>query len=262
MTGVDYSGLSKRAPYKALVHGTKKWGGRSRSGRVTVRHRGGGNKRRSRIVDFRGAKLGIPGKVEALEYDPMRTAFLARILYRDGDRRYVLAAHGLHAGDEVVAAEKAPLQPGNRMWLAHVPIGTEVHNIELMPGKGGQMVRSAGSSARVLAHDGPWVHLVFPSSEIHRVRETAFATVGAVSNAEHKMVVIGKAGRKRWRGRRPYVRGAAMNPVDHPHGGGEGRAPVGMKHPKTRWGKPAFGVKTRKRNKASNTYIVQGRKRR
>lgn len=260
MTSVDYSSLTKKRPEKRLVRGHRSRGGRSRSGRITVRSRGGGHRRLLRDVEFGQRKLGVPGVVEAIEYDPNRTAFLALIRYRDGDRRYILAPEHLSVGDTVLTDPSAPLRPGNRLPLKRIPVGFSIHNIELLPGKGGQIVRSAGSAAVLIAHEGGYAHVRLPSREIRRIPEEAFASIGTLSNPEWSSVVIGKAGRSRWLGRRPKVRGSAMNPVDHPHGGGEGRAPIGLKHPKTPWGKPALGVKTRKKKKRSNIFILQRRK--
>ena len=259
MSVVVNKDLSKKKPEKRLVRGKKSSGGRNNRGRVTSRHRGGGVKRRYRQIEFGQAKLGVAGVVEALEYDPNRTAFIALIKYRDGDRRYILAPEGLKAGGNVLTDEETTLSPGNRMQLKNIPTGIEVYNIELMPGKRGQIVRSAGSFARILSFESGHAYVRLPSSEIRRIPEKAFASVGVVSNAEHASVNIGKAGRNRKRGRRPHVRGSAMNPVDHPHGGGEGRTGIGLKYPKTPWGKHALGVKTRKKKKQSNIFIVRRR---
>lgn len=259
MSVVDLSGLSKKRPEKGLTRGKRSTGGRNNLGRITSRFRGGGHRRLYRIVEFGQKKLGVPGVVEALEYDPNRTSFLALVCYQDGDRRYIMAAQGMAVGDPLLTDLKAPLKPGNRLALKNIPVGIEIHNIELLPGRGGKIVRSAGSAARVLAHEGGFAHIVLPSREVRRIPEKAFASIGAVSNPEWSSQTFGKAGRCRWRGRRPHVRGTAMNPVDHPHGGGEGRSPIGLKHPKTPWGKPARGVKTRKKHKASNKFIMQRR---
>ncbi len=251
--------LTKQSPLKRLTFGRAKRSARARGIGITVWHHGGGAKQKYRLVDFRQDKHGVPGRVAALEYDPNRSSFIALVVYGDGDKRYLLAPHNLRVGDAVLTARDAPLKPGNRVPLKHIPVGTFVHNVELFPGKGGQIVRSAGSGARVMAHEGGYVHLKLPSTEIRKVAEAAYASIGTVSNPEHGMVSIGKAGRNRWRGIRPTVRGSAMNPVDHPHGGGEGRAPIGLKYPKTPWGKHALGVKTRKRGKRSRVFIVQRR---
>ncbi|MBI2582674.1 50S ribosomal protein L2 [Candidatus Azambacteria bacterium] len=256
---VDFSLLTKKKPEKRLLGVIAKRAGRGAKGRITVWHKGGGEKRRYRVIDFKEEKLDIPAKVRALEYDPNRTAFIALLFYADGDKRYILAPQGLKAGDSVLTAEKAPLEPGNRMKLKNIPVGTFVHNVELLPGKGGQIIRSAGAGAQVLAHEGEYAHLKLPSGEVRRVPEESFASIGMLSNPEWGAISIGKAGRARHLGIRPTVRGSAMNPVDHPHGGGEGRAPIGLKHPKTPWGKPALGVKTRKKRKPSDRFIIQRR---
>ncbi|MCH7905335.1 MAG: 50S ribosomal protein L2 [Armatimonadetes bacterium] len=260
MSVPDFSTITKKRPEKSLTRGKRRSGGRNNTGRTTARFRGGGHRRLLREVEFGQRKLGVPGVVEAIEYDPNRTAFLALIRYRDGDRRYILATEDLSVGDPVLVDEKTPLQSGNRLMLKHIPVGIEIHNIELFPGKGGKTVRSAGSSARILTHEGGYAHIRLPSSEVRRIPEDAFASIGLVSNAEWSSVTIGKAGRARWMGRRPHVRGSAMNPVDHPHGGGEGRAGIGLKYPKTPWGKHALGVKTRHKKKSSNRLIIQRRK--
>lgn len=238
----------------------KKKAGRARSGRITVWHRGGGGvKRLYRILDFGEEKMNIPGKVIALEYDPNRTAYLALIEYQDGERRYILAPHGLKIGDELICAEKAEIRIGNRMKLKNIPIGIPVFNIELEPGKGGKLQRAAGTSAKVLGQEVPFTHLEMPSKEIRKVFGDCFATIGQVSHPEKRFVKIGKAGRKRLKGWRPTVRGTAMNPPDHPHGGGEGKSPIGLKYPKTPWGKPARGVRTR-RKKWTDKMIIKRRK--
>ncbi len=259
MTGVDYSTLTTKKPHKALTRGLRGTGGRNGFGRITVRFRGGGNKVLYRFVDFKQEKRGIPARVQSIEYDPNRTAFIALVAYRDGEKRYILAPKGLKAGAEILSADKTSLDAGNRMRLLNIPPGTEVHNVEFVPGKGGQLVRAAGSAAQVLAHDAGMTTLRMPSGEMRKVHSDSFASIGALSNSEQIMVNIGKAGRMRWMGRKPHVRGTAMNPVDHPHGGGEGRSGVGLKYQKTPWGRPARGVKTRNRKKASNKFIVQRR---
>jgi len=262
MTEVDFSVLTKKEPEKKLTKKLVKKAGRGYKGRITVRHKGGGHKRKYRLIDFkRFDKLDIPAKVEAIEYDPNRTCFIALVCYKDGERRYILAPHNLKVGSEIVCQEKAPLKIGNRMLLKNIPIGTQVYNVELYPRGGGQIVRSAGSSAQVLAQEGGYTHLKLPSGEVRMVKDTCFASIGQLSNIEHNTVVIGKAGRSRWMGIRPTVRGSAMNPCDHPHGGGEGRAPIGLrKGPKTPWGKLAYGVKTRKKKKWSDKLILKRRK--
>ena len=251
--------LSKKKPEKGLLLTLKNRAGRNKQGRITVRHRGGGVKRRYRIVDFNQNKIDIPAKVLAIEYDPYRTAFLMLLEYKDGEKRYCLAPEGIKVGEEVVCREKAVLKRGNRLKIKNVPVGTAVFNIELIPGQGGKIVRSAGSSAKVLAHEGKYTNIQMPSGEIRKVNSSCFATVGGVSHSEWRYVKIGKAGVSRRKGKRPTVRGSAMNPVDHPHGGGEGRASIGLKHPKTPWGKPALGVKTRKRKKWTNKLIIKRR---
>ncbi len=251
--------LTKKKPEKRLLLSLKKKAGRNNSGRITVRHRGGGVKRLYRIIDFGQEKMDIPAKVIALEYDPYRTAFIALLEYEDGERRYRLAAQDMKVGDEVICSEKAEIKIGNRMKLKNIPVGTLVYNVELYPGKGGSVVRAAGTSAKVLAHEEKCVNLEMPSTEIRSFWGECFATIGSVSHPEWRYEIIGKAGRRRLKGWRPTVRGSAMNPVDHPHGGGEGRAPIGLRYPKTPWGKHALGVKTRKK-KASDKYILQRRK--
>ena len=262
MTGIDYRGLTKKKPEKALLGPKTRKSGRGSEGKITVRHRGGGAKKRYRIVDFKRDKFDIPAKIAAIEYDPNRSAFIALAVYADGEKRYILAAHQMKVGDKIITSQKenTEIKNGNRLCLKYIPQGTDVYNIEIIPGKGGQMVRSAGSAAAVAAIEGGFVQLNFPSGEVRKIPEDAMATIGQVSNIEHSSVVIGKAGRSRWMGKRPAVRGSAMNPVDHPHGGGEGRQPIGLKHPKTPWGKPALGKKTRKKNKPSNKYIVRRKK--
>jgi len=252
--------ITKKRPEKKLLMSFKKKAGRGSSGRISVRHRGGGAKRLYRIIDFGQEKIGIPGKAIALEYDPYRSALIALIEYQDNEKRYILAPKDLKIGQEIVISENALLSPGNRLKLKKIPIGTLVYNIEIEPGKGGKLVRGAGTAARVLGQEGKHILLEMPSSEIRKLPEECFASVGVVSNPEHIYQEIGKAGRARLKGRRPTVRGSAMIPPDHPHGGGEGKAPIGLKHPKTPWGKPALGVKTRKRKKWTNKLIIQRRK--
>lgn len=255
---MKYKLLTKKKPEKRLLKYLKKRAGRARSGRITVRHRGGGAKRLYRIVDFGQEKLGIPAKVIALEYDPNRTAFLMLLEYSDGEKRYQLAPHEIKIGDEIICDEKAEIKIGNRMKLKNIPIGTMVYNVEIQPGKGGKLIRSAGTSAKVLAQEGNFTHLEMPSKEIRKISQECFATIGQVSHPEKRFEKIGKAGRKRLKGWRPAVRGSAMVPPDHPHGGGEGKAPIGLKYPKTPWGKPALGVKTRKR-KWTDKLIIKRR---
>jgi len=260
MTTRDFSFLTKKKPEKKLLTNLSKKAGRSNKGRITVRHRGGGAKRLYRIIEFGQEKIGIKAKVAALEYDPNRTAFLALLEYPDGEKKYILAPHNLKVGNEVIFSDKGSLTFGNRMKLKNIPIGTMVYNIELEPGRGGKLVKGAGTGAIILAQENNYSHLKMPSSEIRRISGECFASIGQVSCPEHRFIVIGKAGRVRHQGRRPKVRGSAMNPCDHPHGGGEGRAPIGLKHPKTPWGKPARGVKTRKRKKYSDKFIIERRK--
>ena len=256
MTVTDYSGLSKTAPERSLLVDLRKSGGRNAHGRITVRHRGGGNKRKYRIIDFKRTKDGIPAKVATIEYDPNRTCFIALIHYADGEKSYILAPIGLKVGDTVMSGPTADIKPGNCLPIANIPLGTLIHNVEIKPGKGGQMVRSAGVAAQVMAKEGAFAQVRLPSGEVRKVPMTARATVGQVGNTDHSNVRIGKAGRKRHMGVRPTVRGVVMNPVDHPHGGGEGRAPVGMPAPMSPWGKKTQGVKTRKHRKYSDKMIV------
>lgn len=251
--------LTKKEPEKKLLLPLKKRAGRGVSGRITVRHRGGGVKRLYRLIDFGQEKLGVAGEVIALEYDPNRTAYIALIEYGDEEKRYILAAKDLKLGDEIVCQESAEIKIGNRMKLINVPVGTPVYNIELEPGRGGKIVRSAGTSAKVLAQEPPYTHLELPSKEIRKVFQQCFASIGQVSHPEKRFEIIGKAGRRRLKGWRPTVRGAAMIPASHPHGGGKAKAPIGLKHPKTPWGKPALGVKTRKR-KLTDKLIIKRRK--
>ena len=229
-------------------------------GRITVRHKGGAVKKFYRMIEFAQTKMDAPATVIALEYDPNRTAFIALIEYKDGEKQYIIAPHNLKVGEEVLFSEKAALKNGNRLKLKNIPVGTNVFNIELDPGRGGKMVRSAGSAAQVLAQEDGYTNLKMPSSEVRMVHDECFATIGTVSNPENRFYTIGKAGKSRMKGRRPHVRGTAMNPVDHPHGGGEGRQPIGLPHPKTPWGKPALGVKTRTRKKWTSKFIIQRRK--
>lgn len=256
---VVHPDLHKGGPHAALVSAQNSTGGRNNYGRITTRHKGGGHKHHYRIVDFKRNKDGILGRVERLEYDPNRTAHIALVCYVDGERRYVLAAKGMKAGDVVQSGRDAPIKPGNCLPLRHIPVGAVVHNVELQPGKGGQLGRSAGAGIALVAREGGYATLRLRSGEMRKVPADARATIGEVSNSEHNLENLGKAGAKRWRGIRPTVRGAAMNPVDHPHGGGEGRSGQGNPHPVTPWGKPTKGYKTRK-NKRTQRFIVRGRK--
>jgi len=254
--------LSKKKPEKKLVLGFKKRAGRSKtSGRITVRHRGGGVKRLYRIVDFGQKKINVPAKVLALEYDPNRTAFLMLLEYEDGEKTYQLAPYGLKPGETVICAEQEEIKLGNRIKLKNIPVGASVYNIEIIPGKRGQLVRGAGTAAKVLAKEGKYCHLEMPSKETRKILLECFASIGQVSHPEKRFEKIGSAGRKRRKGWRPVNRGTVMNPRDHPHGGGEGKAPIGMPHPKTKWGKPALGVKTRKR-RWTDKYIIKRRQER
>ncbi len=259
MSRATFEELTKKEPEKSLLLPLKKKGGRNRQGRITVRHRGGGAKRMLRIIDFKRDKFGISGTVAAIEYDPNRSAHLALIRYSDGEKRYILAPLGLKVGDTVMSGAGAEVRPGHAMPLKSIPVGTLVHNIELYQGRGGQIVRGAGASAQVLGKEDSHVLLRLPSGELRRVHAECMATVGQVGNIDHSNISIGKAGRTRWLGKRPTVRGSAMTPRDHPHGGGEGRAPIGLSGPKTPWGKPASGVRTRK-HKVSDRLIVKRRK--
>jgi len=258
MTGSTFAEITKSKPEKSLLMSLKKNAGRNNQGRITVRHRGGGAKRRLRIIDFKREKYGIPGRVAAIEYDPNRSANIALIFYVDGEKRYILSPQGLNVDDTIESGENAELKAGNAMPLMRIPGGTLIHNIEMERGRGAQMVRSAGGAAQVMAKEGEYTLIRLPSGEMRRIRSECMATIGQVGNVEHQNIKMGKAGRIRWLGRRPQVRGSAMNPNDHPHGGGEGRSPIGMPGPKTPWGKPALGYKTRK-PKASDKLIVKRR---
>lgn len=258
--GYDFSALSKVEPLKKLTAGFKRDKGRNNQGRITTRHRGGGAKKLYRFIDFKQGKKDIPAKVFSIEYDPNRTVRIARLHYADGEKRYILAPEGLKVGDKVIASEKTELKLGNRMRLKNIPQGTIIHNIELRPGKGGQVVKSAGSGATVLAQEGKYIQVILPSLEVRRFHGDVMASIGQLSNPEHSSIKLGKAGRSRHLGWRPAVRGTAMNPVDHPHGGGEGRQGIGLKYPKTPWGKHALGVKTRNKKKKSGKFIVRRRK--
>ena len=258
MTGSDFSEITKKTPEKSLVESLKKNAGRNNQGKITVRHHGGGNRGKYRLVDFRRIKDGIPAKVIGIEYDPNRTANIALICYADGEKSYILAPQGLTDGMTVMNGEKAEIRVGNCLPLSAIPVGTQVHNIELKPGKGGQMVRSAGTSAQLMAKEGKYATLRLPSGEMRMVPLECRATIGVIGNIDHNLINYGKAGRKRHMGIRPTVRGSVMNPNDHPHGGGEGKAPIGRPGPSTPWGKPALGYKTRKK-KASDKLIVRRR---
>ena len=259
MSGSDFSEITKTKPEKSLIYSLKKNAGRNNQGKITVRHKGGGNRRQYRMIDFRRFKDGIPATVKAIEYDPNRTANIALICYADGEKAYILAPEGLKVGMSVMNGENAEIRVGNCLPLEKIPVGTMIHNVELHPGKGAQMVRSAGNGAQLMAKEGNYATLRLPSGEMRMVPGNCRATVGIVGNGDHNLINIGKAGRKRHLGIRPTVRGSVMNPNDHPHGGGEGRAPIGRPGPSTPWGKPALGLKTRKKNKQSNKYIVRRR---
>jgi len=263
MTGYAFEEITKDTPERSLLVPQRKSGGRNVYGRVTVRHRGGGHKRHIRVVDFKRDKRGIPARVAAIEYDPNRTARLALLHYADGEKRYIIAPLELRVGDSVIAGPEAEIRPGNSMPIANIPVGTMVHNIELKAGRGGQLVRSAGGAAQLLAKEGDYAQVRMPSGEVRLVRQVCYATIGQVGNLDHSNIKLGKAGRKRHLGIRPAVRGSAMSPRDHPHGGGEGRQPIGMPGPKSPWGKPTLGYKTR-RNKTTDKYILRrrGKKRR
>jgi large subunit ribosomal protein L2 len=258
MSGYTFDEITSDKPEKSLLKPLKKNAGRNNRGKITVRHRGGGHKRMLRVIDFKRDKIGVPGRVASIEYDPNRTSRIALIHYLDGEKRYILAPVGLNVDDVIMSGSNAEIKPGNTLPLNQMPSGTEIHNIEMIPGKGGQMVRSAGASAQLMAKEGKYVLLRLPSGELRRVPSDCTATVGQIGNIEHQNISLGKAGRKRYMGWRPTVRGSAMTPRDHPHGGGEGRSPVGMPGPKTPWGKPALGYKTRK-PKASDRMIVKRR---
>lgn len=259
MTSLDFSDLSKVEPEKSLLEPIKKSGGRNSYGRITVRHQGGGNRQKYRVIDFKRDKDGIKAKVATIEYDPNRTANIALLNYADGEKRYILAPVGLSVGDSVESGESADIKPGNALPLANIPVGSLIHNIELKPGKGGQMVRAAGNAAQLMAKEGEYAQVRLPSGEVRMVRINCRATIGQIGNIDHENVKVGKAGRKRWMGVRPTVRGVVMNPVDHPHGGGEGKSPIGRPSPVTPWGKPTLGYKTRKKNSKSNKFIVKRR---
>lgn len=260
MSIADFSALTKKRPEKRLSYGKQRTSGRNNLGRVTVRHRGGGHKRLLRDVDFhQNDKMNITGRVAAIEYDPNRSAYIALVHYVDGDKRYILAPDGLKVDDEVVCADRTKVKPGNRMRMINVPVGYRIYNVEIQMGRGGQIVRSAGSSAVLVGFDAPFAIVQLPSGEMRKVRQECFASIGSVSNPDHHLITIGKAGRMRWMGRKPQVLGKSMNAVDHPHGGGEGHSPIGLKYPKTPWGKHALGVKTRKPKRKSDQLIIRRR---
>ena len=257
MSVLTFEEITKKTPEKSLTTDLRHRAGRNNQGKITVRHQGGGARRKYRIIDFKRQKDGIPATVKAIEYDPNRTCFIALLFYADGEKRYILAPLGLKVGDTVMSGPTADIKPGNCLPIANIPLGTLIHNVEIKPGKGGQMVRSAGVAAQVMAKEGAFAQVRLPSGEVRKVPMTARATVGQVGNTDHSNVRIGKAGRKRHMGVRPGSRGSVMNPCDHPHGGGEGRAPVGHDSPRTPWGKPAMGLKTRKHHARSNKFIVK-----
>jgi len=258
MTGYTFEEITKSSPERSLLIPLRKHGGRNMYGRVTVRHQGGGHRRHIRVVDFKRDKRGIPAKVAAIEYDPNRTARLALLFYSDGEKRYILAPLGLKVGDEVLAGPSAEIRPGNSLPISNIPVGTLVHNIEIKIGKGGQLVRSAGAAAQLLAKEGDFAQIRMPSGEVRLIHQVCYATIGQVGNIDHGNIKLGKAGRKRHMGVRPTVRGSAMTPRDHPHGGGEGRQPIGKPGPRSPWGKPTLGYKTR-RNKKTDQYIIRRR---
>jgi large subunit ribosomal protein L2 len=256
----DFSNLTKKKPERSLLTKITSKAGRNNRGVITIRHRGGGHKKRYRIIDFKRNKLDIEAKVASIEYDPNRNARIALLHYKDGEKRYILHPKRLEVGSTVVSGTNSPIEIGNALPLSNIPLGTSVHNVELIPGKGGQIVRSAGASAQIVAKEGNFVTLKMPSNEVRMVFSRCYATIGEVGNAEYKNLVLGKAGRKRWLGIRPTVRGVVMNPCDHPHGGGEGRSPIGRAKPVTLWGRPALGIKTRRNNKYSDFCIIRKRK--
>ncbi|MBR4954003.1 MAG: 50S ribosomal protein L2 [Oscillospiraceae bacterium] len=259
MTNVDYSCLSKDAPERSLLTSKKKHSGRNSYGRITVRHHGGGNKVKYRIIDFKRNKLDVAATVTSIQYDPNRTAFIALLQYEDGEKAYIICPEGLKVGDKVISSASADIKPGNALPIENIPVGTVIHNVELYPGKGAQLVRSAGNSAQLMAKENGYAQVRLPSGEVRLVRLNCMATIGVVSNGEHANVSIGKAGRKRHMGIRPTVRGSVMNPCDHPHGGGEGKSPIGRSGPVTPWGKPTLGYKTRSKKNKSDKFIVKRR---
>lgn len=258
MTVSDFEEITRTAPEKSLLRPLKSNAGRNTQGKITVRHRGGGQKRRYRVIDFKRDKPGVPARVDSIEYDPNRSARIALLIYGDGEKRYIIAPMGLMVGDTVSSGPEAEIRVGNAVPIYRIPLGTLIHNVELHPGRGGQLVRSAGTAAQLMAKEGAYAQVRLPSGEVRLVDQNCLATIGQVGNLDHSNITLGKAGRKRWLGRRPTVRGSAMDPASHPHGGGEGRAPVGMPGPKTPWGKPALGYKTR-RAKLTDRYIVRRR---
>jgi len=260
MTTLTFDEITTDKPERSLLASRKQKAGRNNQGRITVRHRGGGHKRRYRVIDFKRDKQGVPGKVVSIEYDPNRSARIALVAYRDGEKRYIIAPVGLSVGDEVLSGPGAEIRAGNALPLSDIPLGATIHNIELVPGQGGQLVRAAGVSAQLMAREGDYAIVRLPSGEMRRVHVRCMATIGQVSNPDHINVSLGKAGRTRWLGWRPAVRGSAMDPSSHPHGGGEGRSPIGLPGPKTPWGKPALGYKTRRKFKPSDRFIVRRRK--
>ena len=260
LTVEDFSELTKKKPEKSLLEPLKKSAGRNNTGKIMVRHRGGGNRNKYRVIDFKRNKDDVKATVTALEYDPNRTANIALLKYEDEELRYILAPNHLKVGDEVESGAKADIKPGNALPISNIPLGTLIHNIELKPGKGAQLVRSAGTAAQLMAKEGQYAHVRLPSGEVRLIAMNCKATIGEVGNHEHENITIGKAGRKRWLGIRPTVRGVVMNPNDHPHGGGEGKSPIGRPGPVTPWGKPTLGLKTRKKKKLSNKFIVKRRK--
>ncbi|WP_019107920.1 50S ribosomal protein L2 [Peptoniphilus senegalensis] len=259
MTVATFEEITKTTPEKSLLVSIKKTAGRNSQGRITSRHRGGGVKRKYRIIDLKRDKDNIPARVQAIEYDPYRTAYIALLSYADGEKRYIIQPNGLKVGDVIESGSDADIKVGNALMLADIPVGTTVHNIEMTPGKGGQIARSAGSSAQLMAKEGKYAQLRLPSGEFRLINQRCKATIGQVGNISHELITLGKAGKSRYLGNRPHVRGSAMNPVDHPHGGGEGRTPVGRPSPMTPWGKKALGLKTRKKSKKSDMYIVRRR---
>jgi len=261
MSVSDFAEITTDTPEKTLLSPIRKRAGRNNKGRITVRHQGGGHKRKYRIIDFKRDKDGIPGRVATIEYDPNRSANIALIHYADGEKRYILAPNGLKVGQEILSGENADIKLGNALPLKNIPVGTIIHNVELKPGRGGQLARSAGAEAQILGREEKYTLVRLASGEVRLILATCRATIGQVGNIEHELIVVGKAGRSRWLGKRPSVRGLAMNPVDHPHGGGEGRAPIGLKSPVSPWGKPTLGYKTRKKSKPSSQYIVRERRR-
>ena len=259
MTVATFEEITKTTPEKSLLVSMSKTAGRNAQGRITSRHRGGGVKRKYRIIDLKRDKDNIPARVKAIEYDPYRTAYIALLSYADGEKRYIIQPNGLKVGDVIESGSDADIKVGNALMLADIPVGTTVHNIEMTPGKGGQIARSAGSSAQLMAKEGKYAQLRLPSGEFRLINQRCKATIGQVGNISHELITLGKAGKSRYLGNRPHVRGSAMNPVDHPHGGGEGRTPIGRPSPMTPWGKKALGLKTRKKSKKSDMYIVRRR---